>query len=76
MNRLSKFEERGPYGEKSGRVAYAFGLDKLPEAAKGFEWRRVDTFRPADELLNNSALHEVFRTAIANGCSVIEPNGG
>jgi hypothetical protein len=34
MNRLQKFIEQGAYGEKPGRIAYAFGPSNVPEAGK------------------------------------------
>jgi hypothetical protein len=71
MNRLQKFVEQGPYGEKPGRTAYAFGMDNLPEPGKDLEWEPVASFRPADELMENAGLKEVFKAALANGCAVV-----
>jgi hypothetical protein len=44
MTRLQKFIEQGAYGEKSGRIAYVFRLDLLPEAGQGMTWQKVETF--------------------------------
>jgi hypothetical protein len=71
VNRLQKFVEQGAYGEKAGRTAYAFGPDNLPEPGKNLEWKPVTSFRPADELMENAGLKEVFQSAIAKGCAVV-----
>jgi hypothetical protein len=71
MNRLQKFVEQDPYREKSGRTAYAFGPDKLPEATNGLQWKPVISFRAADELMQNAGLKEVFKAALANGVAVV-----
>jgi hypothetical protein len=71
MNRLQKFVEQGPYGEEPGRTAYAFGPDNLPEPDKGLEWQPVTSFRPADELMEDAGLKDVFKSAIKNGYAVV-----
>jgi len=71
MNRLQKFVEQGAYGEKPGRTAYAFGPGNLPEPGKGLRWGTVTPFRPADELMENTRLKEIFQAAIATGCAVV-----
>jgi hypothetical protein len=71
MNRLQKFVEQGPYGEKTGRTAYAFGPGNLPNAADGLEWKPVTPFSAADDVLRNAGLVEVFKAAIANGYAVV-----
>jgi hypothetical protein len=72
MNRLQKFTEQGPCGEKPGRTAYAFGPGNLPAAANGLEWKPVTPFSAADEVMRDDRLKDVFKAAIANGCAVIE----
>ena len=71
MNRLQKFVEQGPYGEKPGRTAYAFGPDNLPEPGTGLEWKLVSSFSVADELIANAGLKDVFKAAIKDGCAVV-----
>jgi hypothetical protein len=71
MNRLQKFVEQGPYGEKPGRTAYAFGPGNLPEPGAGLEWKPVTSFRPADELIENAGLKDIFKAAIKDGCAVV-----
>jgi hypothetical protein len=71
MNRLQKFVERGAYGEKPWRTAYAFGPGNLPEPGAGLEWKPVTSFRPADELIDNAGLKEVFNAALKDGCAVV-----
>jgi hypothetical protein len=71
MNRLQKFVEQGPYGEKLGRTAYAFGPGNLPAAANGLEWKPVIPFSAADEVMRYAGLKDVFRAAIASGCAVV-----
>jgi hypothetical protein len=72
MKRLQKFVEHRADGDTIGRIAYAFGPVKLPEATPGFEWQDVSSFNPGDELIKNAGLKEVFRAAIVNGCAVIK----
>ncbi len=71
MNRLQKFIEQGAYGEKSGRVAYAFASSLLPEPAEGMDWRVAPSFNAANELLNDESLAKVFKAAIDNGHAVV-----
>jgi hypothetical protein len=71
MNRLQKFVEQGAYGEKLGRTAYAFGPGNLPEPGAGLEWKPV----PADELIDNAGLKEVFKAALKDGCAVVMSPG-
>lgn len=61
MNRLSKFEERGAYGEGPGRVAYALVTDRLPEPAPRMEWCLVSPFSVADEILANPRMKGSFQ---------------
>jgi hypothetical protein len=73
MNRLQKFTEQGAYGEKPGRIAYAFGVSHLPEPGPGMTWRAVATFSAADEVLKDDGLRAVFKSAIEHGCAVVTP---
>lgn len=72
MNRLQKFVERGAYGEEPGRTAYAFGLDNLPPPGENLAWRKVSSFNAAEEVLRDADLKDVFKTAIAEGCAIVE----
>jgi hypothetical protein len=72
MNRLRKFVEQGPGGEKSGLVAYAFGPANLPESTPGFHWQTVASFNAGDEIIEDPRLKDVFRDAIANGCATVK----
>jgi hypothetical protein len=71
MNRLMKFVEHGAYGEKSGRIAFAWKLSSLPAPHEGMDWRPVESFNAADELVANAGLTNVFKIAIAKGCAVV-----
>lgn len=73
MNRLQKFEERGAFGEKPGRVAYALDPTKLPAAARGFEWHAVIGFMPGDAILQDPGLKEVFAAAIKHDYALVTP---
>ena len=73
MNRLQKFVEQGPYGEKPGRTAYTFGPGNLPEPGENLEWKPVTSFSVADELIAEPSLKVVFRLAIRNGCAIRRP---
>jgi hypothetical protein len=75
MTRLQKFAEQGAYGEKSGRVAYVFGLDSLPEAAEGMTWQKVESFNAGDDLLRDPGLKFIFKVAIDKGCAVVTRPG-
>ena len=74
MNRLQKFVEQGAYGEKSGRVAYAFQVSSLPPTSDGMTWLAAQSFNAADELLKDAALADVFKAAVDNGCAIVGDN--
>jgi hypothetical protein len=74
MNRLQKFVEGRSNGKKSGRTAYAFATDDLPEPTPGFEWQTVP-FHAGDELIGNPDLKAVFETALATGCATVKIGG-
>jgi hypothetical protein len=59
------------YGEKSGRVAYAFQARSLPEPIDGMTWQAAQSFNVADELLQDPGLKDVFKAAVANGYAVV-----
>jgi hypothetical protein len=61
MNRLQKFIEQGAYGEQSGSVVFAFGLNKLPPPAAGMEWRLDAAFNAAEEVFRAPGLKDVFK---------------
>jgi hypothetical protein len=71
MNPLQKFVEQDARGEKRGRIAYAFGLSKLPAPNTGMEWRLDAAFNAAEEVLRDSSLGDVFKVAIADGCAIV-----
>jgi hypothetical protein len=75
MNRLQKFVEEAPIGDKPGRTAYAFGLRNLPTPDTDLEWKPVTSFSAADELLRDPGLKEIFKAAIANGCAIVTASG-
>ena len=75
MTGLQKFIEQGPYGEKSGGVAYAFKLSSLPQPNEGMDWQIARSFNVADELLNDAGLKDVFKVAIDKGCAVVNELG-
>jgi hypothetical protein len=74
MNRLQKFVEQGDFGERAGRNAYAFNVSILPEPRKGLDWRPVGGFSPANEVLGNGGLRQVFEEAIKRGYAVVVPD--
>jgi hypothetical protein len=71
VNRLQKFIEQGSYGEKSGRVAYAFVSSTLPPPSNGMDWQIAPPFNVADELLKDPGLKDVLKAAIQNGYALI-----
>jgi hypothetical protein len=72
--RLQKFIEIGVQGEAAGRTAYVLGVSALPRPLKGKEWQRMDSFSAAEEVLNDPGLKSVFKTAIDQGCAIVEAN--
>lgn len=70
MTRLTKLVETGADGEKTGRVAYVLELAKLPEPVAGFEWQDDRSFHPADAILADGGLKQVFRAAVRDGYSI------
>jgi hypothetical protein len=69
MNRLQKFIEEG--AGAPARVAYVFGAERLPPSQTGRQWKQVDGFNAAEEVLANGDLKAVFQNAIAKGCAVL-----
>jgi hypothetical protein len=69
MNRLQKFIKQGKYGDKPGRVAYAFEVSLLPAPALGMTWQTMQPFSAADELINDTGLR--FKGAFDNGFAVV-----
>jgi hypothetical protein len=72
MNRLQKFVEKGPRGEGPFRTAYVLDVRSLPQSDGGNRWNPVNTFSPADELLNDPDLKAVFKVAIDKRCAVVK----
>jgi hypothetical protein len=71
MTMLQKFIEPGPYGEKSGRVAYAFKSNSLPQPQHGMSWQILPAFNAANELLQSPGLEAVFKVAVDKGCALV-----
>ena len=70
--------EQGAYGEKSGRVAYAFKLSSLPQPNEGMNWRghELANCAPvADELLKDPGLKDVIKVAIEKGYALVARSG-
>jgi hypothetical protein len=68
MNRLQKFVDQRVDGQRSRRVAYAFGrLD----AAAGMEWQADLAFRAAEEVLADDGLRAIFKQAIQAGIAIV-----
>jgi hypothetical protein len=71
MTMLQKYIEQGPYGEKSGRVAYAFKPNSLPPPEEGMTWKISHSFNAANELLERPALEDVFKVAVDKGYALV-----
>ncbi|KJC47323.1 hypothetical protein UB31_18895 [Bradyrhizobium sp. LTSP849] len=71
MNRLQKFEERGAYGERPGRIAYALDASRLPEPTKGLDWRPVSGFNAEDALRDDPGLKPIFEKAMKQGYALV-----
>jgi hypothetical protein len=57
MTMLQKFIEQGPYGEKSGRIGYAFKSNSLPQPQDGMNWQ----IRPRSMLPTNCSSARASR---------------
>jgi hypothetical protein len=75
VTRLQKFIEQGAYGEKSGRIAYTFDFDSLPEALEGMSWKKAESFNAADDLWKDAGLKDAFKLAIEKGCALVTRAG-
>jgi hypothetical protein len=71
VNRLQKFVEQRADGERSDRVAYAFGSANLPDAAAGMEWQADLAFNAAEEVLADDSLRAIFKEAIQAGIAIV-----
>jgi hypothetical protein len=71
MTMLQKFIEQGPYGEKSGRVGYAFKSNSLPQPQDGMNWQISPSFNAANELLESPGLEDVFKVAVDKGYALV-----
>lgn len=60
-----------PYGTQTGRVAYAMDVVALPHPAPGAEGRKIKSFRPGEEILEDPGLKEVFKTALEKSCATV-----
>jgi hypothetical protein len=67
MKPLQKFVEQGASGNRPGRTAYAFSASNLPEPTNGLDWRPVNGFSAADEVLADATLKQVFEAALKYG---------
>jgi hypothetical protein len=52
-------------------VAYVLDVSALRRPSKGMEWRKIDSFSAAEEVLNDPGLRPVFKTAIDKGCAIV-----
>jgi hypothetical protein len=75
MSRLQKFVEIGAYGEGPTRTAYVLDARKLPAPADRMQWHLVEDFNAGDEILKNSGLADVFKTAIRDGYAIVNLKG-
>ncbi|WP_247439313.1 hypothetical protein, partial [Bradyrhizobium sp. 44] len=58
---------------RTGRTAYAFDTSKLPEAIRGLDWRQVNGFSAADEVLQDPGLKQVFEAKLKHGYALVTP---
>jgi hypothetical protein len=70
--RLEKFVERAASREGTGRTAYVLHPSSLPEAADGFEWKKINAFNAAEEIINKPGVTEIFKAAIRDGYAPVE----
>src|SRR5262245_1378998 len=65
MAGLRKYVEWMSRGRRTDRVAYVLKEWDLPAPLPGAEWQRDVKFNPAEEVLANPDLRDVFREAFA-----------
>jgi hypothetical protein len=70
MDGLRKYVEWISRGRRTDRIAYVLKEWDLPVPLPGAEWQRDTKFKPAEEILANPHLRDVFREAIAKGIAV------
>lgn len=71
MNRLQKFVEKGAYGERPGRIAYALDVSRLPEPTKGLDWRLVSGFNADDAVREEPGLKLILENAMKHGYELV-----
>jgi hypothetical protein len=67
----SEIHWNGTHEEGPERVAYVLDVSALRRPSKGMEWRKIDSFSAAEEVLNDPGLRPVFKTAIDKGCAIV-----
>ena len=58
-------------GRKTDRVVYVMNKRNLPDPKAGAEWVADNTFNPAEEVLRDPSLKDVFKSAIDNSSAVV-----
>jgi len=71
MARLRKYVEWMSRGRRTDRVAYVFKEWDLPDPLPGAEWQQEVKFNPAEEVLANPDLRDVFKEVLATGAALI-----
>ena len=71
MSRLQKYVEWMSRGRRTDRIAYVTRDWDLPEPVPGAEWQIDAKFSPADELLRDPELKQVFKLAIEKGAELV-----
>jgi hypothetical protein len=67
MAGLRKYVEWMSRGRRTDRVAYVLKEWDLPDPFPGAEWQQDVKFNPAEEVVANPDLRDVFREVIATG---------
>jgi hypothetical protein len=57
--------------ERTGRTAYVLKPETLPNPAAGYKWVEDTSFNAAETVLVDATLKDVFKSAIANGYSIV-----
>ena len=71
MAGLRKYVEWMSRGRRTDRVAYVLKEWDLPDPLPGAEWQQDVKFNPAEEVLANPGLRDVFRKVTATGAALI-----
>ena len=69
---LKRYIEWTLQGVQTGKIAYVMARRKLPEPVHGGKWTLDSKFNPAQEILHDPTMADIFVAAIVRGLGVVE----